>query len=211
MPEDSPEIVHEGDRWILGHDVTGYGIWERSVPGEFNGEPAARFDGTPEGLTSASQLFSYWERIHADAAGAALGATAAVPESAPSPRRSQAWWWALPIGVVALLVVIAGILLSVHGGGNQPTSAHGGSTTATTSPPVGNGYLSSSSSEAIFIQWNQSGGSVSGTAQDDWITGTPPNLSLSTKTITVSGQQAPVEVGVRALRLPVHPHGDGVI
>lgn len=189
MAEDSPEIVHEGARWILGHDATGYGIWERGGPGSVTGESAARFDGTPEGLTSASQLFSHWERLHAEATAASGDESAGAPVSDPSSKRSNVWWWALPIGAVALLAVLAGILLSVHGSGNQATSVHAASTTATTSPPVGNGYLSSSSNEAIFIQWNQSGGSVSGTAQDDWITGTAPNQSLSTKTIVVSGQQ----------------------
>jgi hypothetical protein len=61
MPEDSPEIVHEGARWILGHDATGYGIWAKSGPGATVGEPAAQFEGTPEGLTSASQLFTHWD------------------------------------------------------------------------------------------------------------------------------------------------------
>jgi len=48
--------------------------------------------------------------------------------------------------------------------------------------------LSSDSGEAIFIQWKQNGAAVSRAAQDDWMTGSPPNESLSANTITVSGQ-----------------------
>ena len=189
MPEHFPEIVHEGTRWILGHDAAGYGIWERGGPGAIGGEPAARFDGTPDGLTAASQLFSHWEQLHSEATAAAYGELAGAPGMPPRPSRSQLWWWALPVGVVVLVAIATAILIGVHGSGNQATSARGGSTTTTTSPPVGNGYLSSNSNTAIFIQWNQSGQSVSGTAQADSITGSPPNESLSTNTITVTGQQ----------------------
>jgi len=189
MPEDTPEVVHEGSRWILGRDASGYGIWARTGPGSVQGEAVSRFDDTPEGLSAASQLFSYWERLHAEATAGSDEQGAGAPESSPRRKRSHLWWWALPAVVLVLLVSVGGILIGVHGSGNQAASLHVRSATATTTPPVGNGYLSSSSTAAIFIQWNQSGDSVSGTAQDDSITGTPPNETLSTNTITVAGQQ----------------------
>lgn len=53
---------------------------------------------------------------------------------------------------------------------------------------MGNGYLAHAADGVIFIQWTQNGTAISGTAQVDTLSGTPPNQSVSTKTISVTGQ-----------------------
>ena len=69
----------------------------------------------------------------------------------------------------------------------KPGSAH---TSANNPVPnaVGAGYLANESGAVAFIQWTQSGQNLSGTAQVETLSGYPPNQSVSTDTISVSGQ-----------------------
>jgi hypothetical protein len=50
------------------------------------------------------------------------------------------------------------------------------------------GYLAKEIGAVVFIQWTQSGNNLSGSAQVEALSGSPPNQSVSTNTISVSGQ-----------------------
>lgn len=189
MEGEGPEVIHEGAAWVLGRDSAGYGIWRRTPGLAISGEPAARFDSTAEGLASASQLMNYWESL-TPASAVPMDTAGPNPELATTTTTRSRWWWTLPIGVFVVLGVVAALLFA-HSSSPQTTNSAAvgrNASSTTTAPPVGSGYLSSSSTDAIFIQWNRNGNSVSGTAQDDYIQGTAPSEMLSTNTINVAGQ-----------------------
>jgi hypothetical protein len=89
------------------------------------------------------------------------------------------------------LVLVAGssaVLISVRGAGPSSTTSGGSVTTIPGQGAVGSGYLATDSGDVIFIQWTQNGTNVHGTAEVDSLVGSPPNQSVSNKTITVTGQ-----------------------
>ena len=115
----------------------------------------------------------------------------AYPTGPPVPTPKKHWYarkavW-IPAIVVVLVAALTGVLLVVRSSANPSTTGSPG-TTVPGQGAVGTGYLAHASDGVIFIQWTQSGTSVSGTAEVDTLTGTPPNQSVSTKTISVSGQ-----------------------
>jgi hypothetical protein len=61
-------------------------------------------------------------------------------------------------------------------------------TQSATQSATGTGYLASVSGSVIFLQWTPRGGRISGTAEVETLTGTPPNQSVSSDLIAVSGQ-----------------------
>jgi hypothetical protein len=96
--------------------------------------------------------------------------------------------------VVIIGAAAAGVFLSrpktVAAGASHRTE---GTTAGTTAPKpisgaVGTGYLAKASDGIIFIQWTRSGNSLSGTAQDEYLSGSTPNETVKSDTITVSGQ-----------------------
>jgi hypothetical protein len=118
----------------------------------------------------------------------------AEPAGPSGPAPTKKHWYAkkavwIPVVVVVLVAALTGVLLVAQSSQNPSTTA--GSPGATTVPgqgAVGTGYLAHASNGVIFIQWTQSGTSVNGTAEVDTLSGTPPNQSVSTKTINVTGQ-----------------------
>lgn len=91
---------------------------------------------------------------------------------------------------VILIGALTGALAHLRSSSNPstPASTSGATTTVPGRGAVGTGFLATDSGDVIFIQWTQSGTAVNGTAEGDTLSGTPPNQSVSTKTITVTGQ-----------------------
>ena len=111
--------------------------------------------------------------------GYSLNSVARDDEVRPQATRSR-WRWALLAGCVA--VVIAGAAV-----GSAVVLSHSPST-HTAAPPVGSGYLATTRDDYVFIQWQVTGDAVTGTAHEVRVTGTPPNSSTTTSTLTVSGK-----------------------
>ena len=94
----------------------------------------------------------------------------------------------------------------------------------TAQPSVGHGFLGTSESEVIFLQFNEgAGGNLTGSMYDDSLSGSPPNESVDTETssftgtvaggqitLDLEGQSAPVfgEMTGSTIRLEV-PQSDG--
>jgi hypothetical protein len=99
-------------------------------------------------------------------------------------------WWAIGGAVVVGLVVIGVVVLAQPAAKGPGTG--GPSDNSSSNPPaanaVGSGYLAKGSNAVIFIQWTQSAQHISGSAQVETLSGTPPNASVSTQTISVAGQ-----------------------
>ena len=75
--------------------------------------------------------------------------------------------------------------------GNPSTKAATGGAGAsrlTGQPAVGNGYLANEPGAVVFIQWTESGTDLTGSAQVETLSGSPPNQTVHTDTLTVSGQ-----------------------
>ena len=111
----------------------------------------------------------------------------------PIYAKSRPWykpraWWIIPAVIVIGGAAAAALVFS------QPTKAvttnhPSGTTTQTTVPDaVGTGYLAQPSDGVVFIQWTESGNRLSGTAQYETLSGSPPNQTVSTQTISVTGQ-----------------------
>ena len=111
-----------------------------------------------------------------------------TPAVSAGPEGRPRLWWKLLIVVGVIIAVVVGLLVRTHGS-NTADKAGGTSGSISTLPPVGSGYLSTSSTEVIFIQWNQNGSSVSGSAQDDYVEGSAPDETLATNTVRVSGAE----------------------
>ena len=73
--------------------------------------------------------------------------------------------------------------------GSGPTATSGGVAASTPGQPVGTGYLNTDTATyANFIQWTKTGGTVSGTMQEDSLAGTAPSEQLVTSTDAVTGE-----------------------
>ena len=102
------------------------------------------------------------------------------------PGRPVPPWLFIVLGIVlAAGTALTAFLLS-RGGGTRGTAAVGSTTTLSTGlgssvstptvPPVGSGYLATGSSYVDFLQWNNQGGRLSGSAQVVEVSGRAPNL-----------------------------------
>lgn len=118
------------------------------------------------------------------------------PPPLPPPAPTKKWytrprWWVL-IAAVVLIAGATGVLVALHGSGNPSTKAAtggaGASTASTGQPAVGNGYLANEPGAVVFIQWTESGTDLTGSAQVETLSGSPPNQTVHTDTLTVSGQ-----------------------
>lgn len=131
-----------------------------------------------------------------------MDTTEPVPPVVPGPgggpaaeTKTNHWyakktlWIPVLVGVV-LIGGLAAVLVNLRSSSNStsPASVSGTTSTVPGQGAVGTGYLATDSGDVIFIQWTQSGTSVNGTAEVDTLSGTPPNQSVSTKTINVTGQ-----------------------
>jgi hypothetical protein len=112
-----------------------------------------------------------------------------VPNAKPTKHwYSPRLWWIIP-GVLVLGAAGAGAVVATRPKSHVAApSTHSRSTNKTASNAVGTGYLASTNDGVIFIQWTQTGDMLSGTAEDDTLSGSPPNQTVATDTITVSGQ-----------------------
>lgn len=113
----------------------------------------------------------------------------------PAPKKrwySPRGWWAIPVAVVLAGGVIGEVVLAQPSAkGTHSADPTGHSTSNTAVPPaVGSGYLAKESGAVVFIQWTISANDLTGTAQVETLSGTPPNASVSTDTISVTGKLA---------------------
>jgi hypothetical protein len=105
----------------------------------------------------------------------------------PEPKRNwyaRRGWWAIGAVIVVVAAVVGAVALAGSSTGNAGLNSKRGAT----QNAVGSGYLAKESEAIVFIQWNQSGKNLSGSAQVEALSGDPPNQSVSTDTISVSGQ-----------------------
>jgi hypothetical protein len=88
-----------------------------------------------------------------------------------------------------LAFIIAIVVVALYFTGNLPGVGGKDSPTATTlAPPVGSGYLATTASSVIFIQWNQTGTEAAGVAQMANVQGQPPGQTIAVTTTTATGQ-----------------------
>ena len=183
-------VIARGRQYILGFTDEYGGIWRN---GGWRWRLVARYPASEEAKAIAWEHFQLWES----------GGEPIVPdEFAPGENPEIAWRFSprntAAIGVVLVLAGIgAGVYfaLTSSSGQGHATSQLAGSGSSVQSapsttgiPPVGTGYLSVSSDEVMFMQWNQNGDSLSGTIQDDYAQGDPPDGAVSTNTVEFTGQ-----------------------
>ena len=116
--------------------------------------------------------------------GSGSDAIPAEMKAATSSGRAR-WWVMAGVGVL-LIAAVAGILATRSS--PSPTNAKGVVATAPGQPAVGTGYLANESDGVIFLQWTNTDNDLSGTAQVEVLGGSPPNQSISTHTVSVTGQ-----------------------
>lgn len=129
-----------------------------------------------------------------DTAEAAWAPPYPLPPAVPSNRRRRA---AYIVGstVAVTVVVILALVLAGSGGRVHPTgtpilpTANNSQQTApqATSAPVGTGFLATGTNYVDFMQWTNTNGALSGSAQVVYATGTPPEQTTSNQTIPISG------------------------
>jgi hypothetical protein len=90
-----------------------------------------------------------------------------------------------------LIAGVIGVVIASHSTRPGPTQSTGqNQSSSTTSPPasaVGSGYLAIESDAVAFIQWNQSGNRISGSAQVETLSGSAPSATVSSSTVNVTG------------------------
>jgi hypothetical protein len=107
-------------------------------------------------------------------------------ESSQGPARKPRRFWRWFFYLAALIVIVGAALYFT---GHLPgVGGKGGSTATTLAPPVGSGYLATTPSSVIFIQWNQTGTATAGVAHIANVEGQPPSQTIAVKTTTATGQ-----------------------
>jgi hypothetical protein len=102
----------------------------------------------------------------------------------PPERHGRSWRWIFYL-IILILIIVAVLYFTGH----LPGVGGKGSSTSTSVPPaVGNGYLATTSTSVILIQWNQSGTATSGVAQMATLQGKTPNETITVKSVAVAGQ-----------------------
>jgi len=171
------QVVWESAEYALGRTKSAFAIWAKKPDGSTSHQPVASFPLSESGWATAWQTFAAWE--------GSPGTPPPIPMPSAQPVRNKwyrpTWWWTLPAAVVIAVAVLSILLVPSS---NKTKSTGIGSS----QPPVGTGYLASEPGGTIFLQWNQTGNAVSGTAQVDNADGNPPNETVSTDTVSVSGQ-----------------------
>jgi hypothetical protein len=111
------------------------------------------------------------------------------PPGAPAPkkRRYSSRRWGAVLGLIVLAAGVIGAVVLAQPAAEKPGSVHP-SADRPVPNAVGSGYLANESGAVVFIQWTQSGQSVSGSTQVETLAGSPPNQSVSTDTISVAGR-----------------------
>ena len=182
-------MLRQGRRYRLARTEEGGGIWRKRPWGW---RLVSRYPLTDEGWRLAEAQFALWEptSTHTDAGHPAGGRHRGV-----WPPHGRLW---AVVVLAVLLVAASGVYFSgLLSRSSRPSflrplrtssqAATSAGPTPSTLPPAGSGYLAAGSSYVIFIQWNDNGGSVNGSAQVLTMKGQPPNESTSSDTIPVSG------------------------
>lgn len=117
--------------------------------------------------------------------------------SSPGPSARPRWhlgrrgWVALAaVVVLAGGATAAGLMASsfAHPGPAAPSiDAPTRSSHVSAPVPVGSGWLASPQGGVAFLQWDDTGGRISGSVQVAYVDGQAPNASVSTDTLEVSG------------------------
>jgi hypothetical protein len=113
--------------------------------------------------------------------------------STKRPWYRPRWWWSIPGAALVLAGVAGGVLATqsnpapTHANATASQSSSGANSNTDNSGAVGTGYLATESDGVIFLQWTQTGNELSGSAQYDTLQGTPPNATVNTQTISVTG------------------------
>lgn len=112
----------------------------------------------------------------------------ATPPDSPASKK---WYslrrrWAIPGAIVVAVSIVAAVVFA-HPAANIPGSSPSANQGAAPNA-VGSGYLAKEPGAVVFIQWTQTGNNLSGSAQVETLSGSPPSQSVSTNTISVSGQ-----------------------
>ena len=87
--------------------------------------------------------------------------------------------------LAALIVIVA---VALYFTGHLPGASKTADTSTTLPPPVGSGYLATTPTSVLFIQWYQTGTTATGVAQIASIEGQPPNQTVTVKTTKATGQ-----------------------
>jgi hypothetical protein len=194
MSEEQSEFISAGQFYVLGRWTGGYGVWAKTPDGRLGETPVATFPSSPDGEAQAWEQFSRLEmqmgRTRFESPTTPPAGTEVPIELEPDKHKwySPRWWWVIPVAALLAAGVGIGVLSTNSASNPTPQSRTSSNSTGSTQPAVGTGYLADLSGEVIFIQWNQSGDSFSGTAQDDSVTGNPPDQTLSTQTLNVNGE-----------------------
>lgn len=170
-------IEAQGRRYRLGRTADYGGIWRRRPWGW---QLLCRYPLTDDGWRAAHQQYEIWE-----------------PTGGSNPegltKRSAARY--LVPGAAVVVVVVAVIIgFQVAGPSHSlnvsNSAGPGGSDSGVPSSPAAapaSGYLATGDGYALFLQWNNNHGTLSGTLQGVGTSGTPPNETSSNNTVSVSG------------------------
>ncbi len=119
------------------------------------------------------------------------------PPPAPKPAKRRGPLLLVVLIIAIVLLVAAGVALGLRSSDSsttattattkQASSSASSATTTTTTPAVGDGYLAEGQDYVVFLQWNNAGGQLSGSAQEITASGQPPKESVSTNTLPITG------------------------
>lgn len=170
-------VSKQGRRYRLGQTDEYGGIWRKRPWGW---RLVSRYPLTEEGWRVANDQFAMWEpNAEID--------TPREPVVQPNVRHRRPWL--IPTAVVLGGLLIAGgtTLFATRATSPENPGSASGSPTSTQAPAVGTGYLATGTDFVIFIQWNDTNGSLRGSAQAVTATGQAPDASTSSETLSVTG------------------------
>jgi len=181
------EVTHVGEYFALGRSRDIRGIWTKdAVTRRRPGPPIEAFPLTDEAGQAAWARFSTWEP------------NAQPVEYRPPTRPDHRLpYRALGIAVVVVLGAVVGTGIAArrsgaHRNATAPRSKSRsrqliGTPDPTAPAPVGTGYLARGNGFVDYIQWSNTRGQLSGSAQEVTVTGQPPSMTTANQTLTVSG------------------------
>lgn len=102
---------------------------------------------------------------------------------------------ALAVGVVVATRATKTTSMPLRHSIPSPTISDWVESTAIPTPSVG-GYLAVSQNEVIFLQWNQNGDTLNGTAFVTWIVGDPPHESTTNQTLAIYGTLTSAQISL---------------
>jgi len=169
-------ILQQGRHYRLGTIGEHGAIWRKRFGRWW---VVSRYPLTEDAWKVAQESFASWEPV-----------SSPISETTLSKRGWHNLRKPWLIGALCAVVVLGagGIYLgTAKGHSGSPVAARTGAVPNSTVPPVGTGWLSKGNGYVIFIEWNDNGGAVSGSAQVLEVSGTPPGLKPNSSTIEVTG------------------------